>query len=79
MRAEGMCYSGEREAAGSAVGTQPAPVVQPRIGEVQASALGDQRRIEICVQLTWAPGLSTGCSRVCRAGRAFRLPVNKLS
>ena len=39
MGAEGMGDPGEREAAGSAVGSQPAPVVQPWIGKVQASAL----------------------------------------
>ena len=51
MGAEGMGDSGEREAAGSAVGSQPAPVMQSWIGEVQASALGDKHRIEIRLQL----------------------------
>ena len=41
MGAKGMGDAGEREAARNAVGPQPAPVVQPWIGEVQASAFGD--------------------------------------
>ena len=43
--------TGERKAAGSAVGPQPAPVVESRIGEMQATALCDQRGIEIRVKL----------------------------
>ena len=62
-----------------AVGPKPAPMVQPRIGQVQASAPGDQCWIEIRMQFHLGPGVSTGCSRVCSAGKAARLPVNMLS
>ena len=51
MGAEGMGDACEGKAVRCTFGSQPAPVVQPWIGQMQTSAVGNQLRIQICLHL----------------------------